>query len=202
MNKEIDEQINLKRAINKFEGADISNIGTDVVKTVEVTTDYPLVSAISMIAPSPDWFLGVRDYSLCNTTTGKWLDKRERSLPLYDSGTDSAVNFIHTGTPTNPPVAIFLITKIPEDSTKNETLLPFGTFTFEKTSELIPSPTLNASPTNQATTKQVTTNQTTTKQATTKQATTTGEASSVQHLGIFVFLKLMIFNTFFTNIIN
>ena len=174
MNKEIDEQINLKRAINKFEGADISNVGTDVVKTVEVTTDYPLVSAISMIAPSPDWFLGVRDYNLCDTTTGKWLEKRERSLPLYDSGTDSAVNFIHTGTPTNPPVKIFLITKIPEDSMKNETLLPFGTFTFEKTSESTSLPT--------------------------KQATTTGEASSVQHLGIFVFLKLMILNMFFANI--
>ena len=68
----------LKRAIKRFEGGGISNVGTTIVN-VEVTTDYPLVSAISMIAPSPDWFVGVRDYSLCNTTTGKWVDKREDS---------------------------------------------------------------------------------------------------------------------------
>ena len=76
----MDGQIKSKRAINKFEGSgNIPNVGTDVVTTVEVTTDYPLVSAVSMIAPSPDWFVGVRDYSLCNTTTGKWVDKREDS---------------------------------------------------------------------------------------------------------------------------
>ena len=78
INKEMDGQILLKRAIKRFEGGEISNIGTTIVN-VEVTTDYPLVSAISMIAPSPDWFVGVRDYSLCNTTTGKWVDKREDS---------------------------------------------------------------------------------------------------------------------------
>ena len=189
MNKEIDEQIKSKRAINKFEGRTIRNDETDVVTTVEVTTDYPLVSAVSMIAPSPDWFVGVRDYDLCNTTTGKWLDKRERRLPLYDSGTDSAVTFIHTGTPTNPHLPIFLIKKIPEDSPKNDTLLPFGTFTFEKTSEST-NVTSNVSPSVAA------------ASTTIKPSSTRGEASSVQHLGVFVLLELIILNLFFTNILN
>ena len=219
MNKEIDEQIKSKRAIKRFEGGEISNVGTTIVN-VEVTTDYPLVSAVSMIAPSPDWFVGVRDYDLCNTTTGKWLDKRERRLPLYDSGTDSAVTFIHTGTPTNPHLPIFLIKKIPENSLKNDTLLPFGTFTFEKTSELIPRLTSNVSPPNSIMSSSVAAASTTIKPSSTrdeassvqylgasasttiKPSSTRGEASSVQHLGVFVLLELIILNLFFTNILN
>ena len=221
INKEMDGQILLKRAIKRFEGGGISNVGTTIVN-VEVTIDYPLVSAISMIAPSPDWFVGVRDYSLCNTTTGKWVDKRERRLPLYDSGTDSAVTFIHKGTPTNPHVSIFLITKIPENSLKSDTLLPFGTFTFEKTSELIPRLTSNVSPPNQATVTGTKSGSTIGNvkliassvlssimspsvagaSTTIKPSSTRDEASSVQHLGVFVLLELIILNLFFTNILN
>ena len=150
------------------------------VNNVEVNTDYPLVSAISMIAPSPDWFVGVRDYSLCDATTGKWIDKIVKHLPLYDSGTDKAKTFAHTNTPNNPHVPIFLITKIPEDARNNQSLKPFGTFTFEKTFD--------------STASNVSTTGTT--------SATTGEANSVQHFGVFFFLKLMILNMFLTNIYN
>ena len=88
-----------------------------------------------MIAPSPDWFVGVHDYSLCNQTSGKWIDKRIKDLFLYDSGTDSALTFVHTDTPTIPPVPIFLLTNTHEGSLKsNDTTKRFGRFTFEKTS--------------------------------------------------------------------
>ena len=170
-----------------------------------------------MIAPSPDWFVGVRDYSLCDTTTGKWIDKIVKHLPLYDSGTDKAKTFAHTNTPNNPHVPIFLITKIPEDSMKNETLKPFGTFTFEKTFDSTAS---NVSPSVMSSSVAATTGTKSrskisivsssvaamtgikSRSITTTMKSTRSKASSVQHLGVFVFLKLIILNLFFTNILN
>ena len=141
MNNEIDAEITAKKALKRFNARGTSNTGKTTASDIPVNTQYPLVSAITMIAPSPDWFVGVRDYNLCNETTGKWIDKRMKDLFLYDSGTDSGPRFVHTGTPTNPPVPIFLLTNTHEGSLKsNNTINRFGTFTFEKTSENVPDP--------------------------------------------------------------
>ena len=89
-----------------------------------------------MIAPSPDWFLGVRDLSLCNTTTGKWEDSAVRGLLPYDAGTDSGTNFTSSDVNTNPRQDIHRLTEDIEGSLKgNEPIKRFGTFTFVKTSE-------------------------------------------------------------------
>ena len=108
INGEIDQQISRKTALDKFQGAGIDNDGTTTVNDIQVNSQYPLVSVISMIAPSPDWFVGVHDYSLCNETTGKWLDKRVRNLPPYDAGTDSGPRFSSPDQPTTPSESIFL----------------------------------------------------------------------------------------------
>ena len=59
--------------------------------TFTATEQFPLVSAVSMIAPSPDWFVGVRDVNLY--PNGEWVDRLEFDLRLYDSGTDLAERF-------------------------------------------------------------------------------------------------------------
>ena len=134
LNREMNRAIQAKNALRLFSADGISNTGTRSVNDVEVTTSYPLVSAITMIAPSPDWFVGVHDYNLCNETNGKWFEKKVKGLFLYDSGTDDAPTFVHINTPSKPPVPIFLITNKHEGSLKsNNTIKSFGTFTFEKT---------------------------------------------------------------------
>lgn len=60
-------------------------------ETVIVTPQFPLVSAISMLAPSPDWFVGIRDLNLY--PNGKWLDRIEVDLRLYDAGTEGGERF-------------------------------------------------------------------------------------------------------------
>ena len=130
----MDEQISSRTALAKFQGSTIANTGSTTVSNIPVNSQYPLVSVISMIAPSPDWFVGVHDYSLCNETTGEWFDKRVKDLLLYDSGTDSALTFVHSDKPTVPPEPIFLINNTQEGSLKsNNTIKRFGIFTFEKT---------------------------------------------------------------------
>lgn len=109
---------------------------------IKVNPNYTLVSALTMIAPSPDWFVGVHDCNLCNTANGIWFDKKVKDLFLYDSGTDDATTFVHKNTPSKPPVPIFLITNKHEGSWRsNNTIKRFGTFTFEKTAESQPNGT-------------------------------------------------------------
>ena len=143
-------QITLKNAHKKYVASrGISGgTGTSVIENIEVTSEYPLVSFISMIAPSPDWFLGVRDFNLCNTTTGEWVDSKGRDLPLYDAGTDSGPLFNSSNMATNPAENIFLITNNTEGSLKGDKPLKrFGTFAFVKTSV---SPTASPTPTSAA----------------------------------------------------
>lgn len=59
-----------------------------VVIEFDVNKSHPLVTLISMVAPSPDWFVGVHDLSLLNSR-GQWVEGLELVLPLYDAGTDS-----------------------------------------------------------------------------------------------------------------
>ena len=133
----MDTQIAAKNASTRYQGKLIrGGTSSDSISDIAVTSEYPLVSFINMIAPSPDWFLGVRDLSLCNTTTGKWEDSAVRGLLPYDAGTDSGTNFTSSDVNTNPRQDIHRLTEDIEGSLKgNEPIKRFGTFTFVKTSE-------------------------------------------------------------------
>jgi hypothetical protein len=52
-----------------------------------ITREYPLVTVVSMIAPSPDWFVGISGRNFLET--GDWLDTITFELFPYDAGTDS-----------------------------------------------------------------------------------------------------------------
>lgn len=52
---------------------------------------HPLVSAVAMIAPSPDWFTGISDVALMRD--GKWVDTVSVTLWAWDAGTDSGATY-------------------------------------------------------------------------------------------------------------
>ncbi len=54
---------------------------------IELRAEYPLFSAVTMIAPSPDWFIGAHGENLLLDTG--WAAERRVDLYVYDSGTDS-----------------------------------------------------------------------------------------------------------------
>ncbi len=58
----------------------------------ETTQDHPLVTLITMIAPSPDWFVGVSGLSLLDAR-GRWLSRLEVDLFPYDAGTENGNGF-------------------------------------------------------------------------------------------------------------
>lgn len=57
----------------------------------KVSKQFPLVSAISMIAPSPDWIVGIRDVNLYENN--QWITSKRIELKLYDTGTDLGTQF-------------------------------------------------------------------------------------------------------------
>jgi len=75
---------------NIFKGGRIESPDTGTVQ-FKANTSHPLVSAISMIAPSPDWFVGIRDINLYEND--EWAEKLTFDLVLYDAGTDAGTQF-------------------------------------------------------------------------------------------------------------
>jgi len=96
--------------------------------TFTATQDFPLATVVTMIAPSPDWFVGVSGVPLFNGEV--WEDEVVVSLQPFDSGTDSGVNYTSSNLDTQPPELIFEITGFPFEV--GGSVPPLGTFTFTR----------------------------------------------------------------------
>ena len=66
-----------------------------------VTTAHPLVTLLTMIAPSPDWFVGVSGLSLLDAQ-GDWLAAHTVDLFPYDAGTEEGTEFSLSNAATSP----------------------------------------------------------------------------------------------------
>lgn len=125
---EITDLINGDLAQTLILGGGIGNSPGSVSVEFDLTNSHPLVSLVSMIAPSPDWVIATRNVSLIEN--GGWVESKVVQVAVYDSGTDSGTTFTSNNLPTNPPVPIFLITTPPlGDGT---TVANMGTMTFER----------------------------------------------------------------------
>lgn len=71
------------------------------IDEIITTQDYPLLTLLSMIAPSPDWMIAVNSVSLVDGN-GDWIDEINIDLYPYDSGTDSGVDYTSPNADTNP----------------------------------------------------------------------------------------------------
>ena len=68
---------------------------------------FSKVTLVSMIAPSPDWFVGVSGLEFCEN--GDWVNKSV-DLFAYDAGTDSGTTYEANNANTNPQEAISRLT--------------------------------------------------------------------------------------------
>ena len=94
----------------------------------EVSRDYPLVTLVTMVAPSPDWFVGVSALALFEN--GDWVREKEVPLTPWDAGTDSGVTFLSADRPTQPRQPIARITTPPLAAAG--VAAPLGRFTFRR----------------------------------------------------------------------
>ena len=84
--------------------AGLGNLGPEETETLAATvlsTEHPRVTLVTMIAPSPDWFVGVSGLSLLDAA-GDWRPSATLSLYPWDAGTENGTEFSLNNPPTNP----------------------------------------------------------------------------------------------------
>ncbi len=107
--KEIEEKISNKEGKKFFKG---SGLGSGVGKIeIEVDRDYPSISLITMIAPSPDWYVGIVNINLYENE--KFISELTLDGLVYDAWTDDGLTFRAANKETDPQQKIFLLTAPP-----------------------------------------------------------------------------------------
>lgn len=77
-----------------------SAAGTISITELEISEDYPLLSLVSMIAPSPDWMIAINGLDL--RAGGSWETSIVLDLYPYDAGTDSGTDYNSANNDTDP----------------------------------------------------------------------------------------------------
>ena len=73
--------------------------------TIAANTHADRLTVLTMIAPSPDWFVGLNGIALRNAD-GTWKDKITCELVGYDAGTEEGVRWSLSNDDTNPVQSI------------------------------------------------------------------------------------------------
>lgn len=93
-------------------------------ESVVLTPDHHRITLLSMIAPSPDWFIGVFGLSLLDAE-GNWVEALTVDLHPYDAGTEEGEEFSFDNPATVPQGTITSLR-----DTDNFSDAPMATLTF------------------------------------------------------------------------
>ncbi len=109
-------------------GGGINSSPGEVSLEFDITSSHPMVSVVSMLAPSPDWFISVSNINLIENNA--WVTSKTITVDIYDAGTDDGMTFQSPDEPTDPKVPIFTITTPP--LAVNNVVAPLGSITLTK----------------------------------------------------------------------
>jgi hypothetical protein len=131
LDKEIQAAIAAGKAGTMIRGEPVKTLPGTTTMSFTIDDARPMVSIVTMVAPSPDWFAGVGGLSL--KENGKWVERKVIQVYAWDAGTDSGATFLAPDLETKPREPVRLV-----DSplfVANGKRPPMGTFTFVKQSE-------------------------------------------------------------------
>jgi hypothetical protein len=128
LDQEVNAAISAGRAEHLLLGGAIDDSPGSVNLEFAISQAHPFVTLVSMIAPSPDWFVGVSSLPLLQD--GQWIESRQIDLVPWDAGTDSGSTFASPDLVTSPPQGISRILTAPLSPSGRVT--PLGTFTFTR----------------------------------------------------------------------
>lgn len=132
---EVDSAMRAGLAVAPLSGGGIAATETEVTLEFTVTQAQSLVTLVAMVAPSPDWFVGVHDLPLF--VSRQWQAKVTVPLEVYDAGTDDGSGFESADAAAAAHVAIRTLTSAAGDTDFRDGLhratgSAMGTFTFER----------------------------------------------------------------------
>ena len=107
LDSEIDSLIGSGSACTQISAGGVNVSPGTATVAFTASLDCPLVSVVTMIAPSPDWFVGVADLDLLGP--GEWIDQHVVELLPYDAGTDSGISYTSPDETTDSPEMIHRI---------------------------------------------------------------------------------------------
>jgi hypothetical protein len=130
----LDAEINGAKAAGSvlalFEAAEpLKDHAKTEMAEVAVDGAHPQVSLVAMIAPSPDWFAGVRDVSLVEN--GQWVAEKTVDLLPYDSGGDNGTTYRADDADNDPKQPTSSLSADPHFRVGGQ-LLPVASVTFRK----------------------------------------------------------------------
>ena len=128
LDQEIEAAIAAGNAKQLLVGGSIDRSPDRTSLDFEIYRDFPLVTLVSMLAPSPDWFVGVNSLSLIEN--GDWVSEKVIPLGVWDAGTDSGATYGAPDQRTVPQDRIHLIRSGP--LVVGSAVPPVGTFTFRR----------------------------------------------------------------------
>jgi len=111
---EIEAAMAAGSASSIISGAGVGTSPGSVSVEIDVNSDYPQITLVSMIAPSPDWFIGVHNLSLLDN--GEFVQSMTVDLVAYDSGTDSGLQYRSADEDTVPRDPIASVSSEPTDT--------------------------------------------------------------------------------------
>ncbi len=129
LRNEVTNAIEAGTALEVISGGGIRVSPGSVSTSFSINQSHPLVTLVTMIAPSPDWFIGVHGLNLFQH--GRWAEQVMVDVLPYDSGTDSGTTYTSLDVETIPPEPIFRLDGPP--FLVDDTVLSLGTLTFRRT---------------------------------------------------------------------
>lgn len=124
-NSEVNTSISAGDANQYINGNDLpAATGNIVIAGLQMSENFPLLTLVSMIAPSPDWMIAINGLNLRNETG--WKDSIIVDVFCYDAGSDNGTNYTSSNSDTNPKQPISSLIDVgPFNSAK------VGTFTIQ-----------------------------------------------------------------------
>ena len=77
-----------------------------VLPNIAADASHRLMSSITMVAPSPDWFTGFYDFRLFNPSTGTWWSNFTLNTFPFDAGTEKGTSYVLSNEAENPRLRI------------------------------------------------------------------------------------------------
>ena len=113
-------------ALSSFQGGtDVGGVTAAQILNPTLSTAHPRVTLVTMVAPSPDWFVGVSGLPLLNSS-GRWLRSHTLNLYPWDAGTEEGTGFSLSNSATTPQGVITSIRGTGKFSTEPIATLSFA----------------------------------------------------------------------------
>lgn len=109
---EMTNAINRGDALVTFRGSRLDSPGSHDPIEFEASLDHDRLTLVTMVAPSPDWFVGTHGLPL-RDADGDWIQSITVGLDVYDAGTDSGPEFTSGNADVTPHLPIANISQDP-----------------------------------------------------------------------------------------